>query len=441
MPLPLHRHAPDAAGFAVEHGGAGRRPGCGAATAPVTTVVARRQPVRLAASDRLPGLVLEHDAGAIGLAEQRVVVTTPPQASDPPPTTPPGDPDPVVGTGDPGPAAEPTDPSPAAGPTDPGQIPTDLGPLPASPAVVPPKPSLAVAVAAPPASAGTAPSGGPGAQWAPTAGIGERRSAARTPIGSAPHGAPCGRHNDRAGRRPRDLVDTDPPRTPIAGADVVRRVAGRTSRGDAGDDLVSRPHAGARREHATEVVLAGVRGARARTAAVHNYSSANALNRNANTDNLVINRHKFGHPRVVCRLGQSGGRNRMGHRGRFVLQPRRFSEIFVTSVALVTIALTAGCGRRDARPCAITRRRNRRHLTCARSRAPAGSAVAYPQVSPTGHGHARLDCAHHDEQSLHIDYVEPRSIGRTRSEHAGRALDRRPRRACAIGPASFRAGA
>ena len=121
----------------------------------------------------------------------QVVVTTPPQASDPPPTTPPGDPDPVVGTGDPGPAAEPTDPSPAAGPTDPGQIPTDLGTAPASPGVVPPKPSLAVAVAAPPASAGTAPSGGPGAQWAPTAGIGERRPASRTPVGSAPTARPA----------------------------------------------------------------------------------------------------------------------------------------------------------------------------------------------------------------------------------------------------------
>jgi hypothetical protein len=121
----------------------------------------------------------------------QVVVTTPQQASDPPPTTPPGDPGPVVGPGDPGPAAGPTDPRPAAGPTDPGQIPTDLGTGPASPGVVPPKPSLAVAVAAPPASAGTAPSGGPGAQWAPKAGIGERRSAARTPVGSAPAARPA----------------------------------------------------------------------------------------------------------------------------------------------------------------------------------------------------------------------------------------------------------
>jgi hypothetical protein len=39
-------------------------------------------------------------------------------------------------------------------------------------------------------------------------------------------------------------------------------------------------------------------------------------------------------------IGQRGGRSGMGRPGRFGLQPRRFSEILVTSITLVAFALT-----------------------------------------------------------------------------------------------------
>jgi hypothetical protein len=52
------------------------------------------------------------------------------------------------------------------------------------------------------------------------------------------------------------------------------------------------------------------------------------------------NRQKFAKPRAVHQSGQSWGRRGSGRRGRLGLQPRSVSEIFVTGIVLVTLALT-----------------------------------------------------------------------------------------------------
>ena len=86
----------------------------------------------------------------------------------------------------------------------------------------------------------------------------------------------------------------------------------------------------------------------------------------------------------------------MGRRGRFVLQPRRISEIFVTSITLVTLALTgvAAAATPDRAP-------SQSAGTAGTSPAPdprasAGPAVADPQVSPTGHRDSRLQGPGHN---------------------------------------------
>ena len=70
VPALLHGHAPDAAGFANEHGRAGRRARGHRSNGARGDRCRHRQPARVAASDRLPGVVLGHDAGAVGFAEQ-----------------------------------------------------------------------------------------------------------------------------------------------------------------------------------------------------------------------------------------------------------------------------------------------------------------------------------------------------------------------------------
>ena len=171
---------------------------------------------------------------------------------------------------------------------------------------------------------------------------GHRRASAdvgRTGRLSTPS-APGGRHDDRAGRKRRGRAEADPPRSADRGPDLVRLVAGRRLRRGAGDDLLPRPSTGTWREHRDRSHPRRCRGTRTRTAAVDNYPYSDSLNCWANRDSLVIKQHKFPNSAVVCRMGQSGGRSGMGRRGRFVLQPRRISEIFVTSITLVTLALS-----------------------------------------------------------------------------------------------------
>ena len=58
--------------------------------------------------------------------------------------------------------------------------------------------------------------------------------------------------------------------------------------------------------------------------------------REANRRRLTLKRQKLTTARTVDRLGKCG----VGRRGRLVLQPRRVIQIFVTSVVLVTLALS-----------------------------------------------------------------------------------------------------